>query len=135
MKALEPPRGSRKGGQELRQRFPPAVYGRGTEPDPRFSLANERTFLAWTRTSLALLLTGVALEALDAPIQPQLRLAAAMLFVALGLVATAHSWLSWASTERALRAGRSLPGFGISAIITGGVALAIGIVFVGSMWA
>ncbi len=42
------------------------MYAQGTEPDPRFSLANERTFLAWIRTSLALLATGVALVALAA---------------------------------------------------------------------
>jgi putative membrane protein len=30
------------------------VYGVGTEPDPRFSLANERTYLAWVRTERAL---------------------------------------------------------------------------------
>jgi putative membrane protein len=35
-------------------RFPRWVYGAGDEPDARFSLANERTFLAWIRTSLAL---------------------------------------------------------------------------------
>lgn len=35
----------------------------GTEPDPRFTLANERTFLAWIRTSLALLAGGIAIEA------------------------------------------------------------------------
>lgn len=117
----------------MRRRFPQFVYGHGSEPDPRFSLANERTFLAWTRTSLALLLTGVALEALEAPIQPQLRLSAALLFVAVGLLASLHAWLSWASTERSLRAGRALPGFAMSAIITGGAALGTLIVFVGSV--
>ena len=33
----------------------------GDEPDPRFTLANERTFLAWVRTALALLAGMVAL--------------------------------------------------------------------------
>ena len=36
------------------RRFPRSVYGEGEEPDPRFSLANERTFLAWLRTALAM---------------------------------------------------------------------------------
>ncbi|NLT31088.1 MAG: DUF202 domain-containing protein, partial [Propionibacterium sp.] len=36
-----------------RERFPKSVYSTGTEPDPRFTLANERTYLAWIRTSLA----------------------------------------------------------------------------------
>ncbi|MES2867295.1 MULTISPECIES: YidH family protein [Microbacterium] len=37
-----------------RGRFPASVYGQGAEPDARFTLANERTELAWRRTSLAL---------------------------------------------------------------------------------
>ena len=32
----------------------------GTEPDPRFTWANERTFLAWNRTALALIAAGLA---------------------------------------------------------------------------
>jgi putative membrane protein len=35
------------------RRFPRSVFSRGTEPDARFTLANERTFLAWIRTALA----------------------------------------------------------------------------------
>ena len=45
-------------------RFPRSVYSHGTEPDARFSLANERTFLAWVRTALALVAGRVALEVL-----------------------------------------------------------------------
>jgi putative membrane protein len=115
------------------KRFPRRVFSVGNEPDPRFSLANERTFLAWIRTSLALMLAGVALEALDAPIQSQIRLASALLFIALGLLATVHAWTSWASTERSMRSARALPGFAVSAIITGGAAIAITAVFVGSV--
>lgn len=36
----------------------------GTEPDYRFTLANERTFLAWIRTALALIAGGVAVAQL-----------------------------------------------------------------------
>ena len=46
-----------------RSRFSTRVLGGGTEPDPRFTLANERTFLAWIRTSLAFLAGGIAVEA------------------------------------------------------------------------
>ena len=45
--------------KSLRQR----LLGEGNEPDVRFSLANERTFLAWIRTALALLAGGIAVEA------------------------------------------------------------------------
>ncbi|RYV50439.1 DUF202 domain-containing protein [Pengzhenrongella frigida] len=69
------------------RRFPRRVYRTGSEPDIRFSLANERTFLAWIRTSLAFLAAGIALEALELPIDPALRLAAALIFVALSVPA------------------------------------------------
>ena len=32
----------------------------GQDPDPRFTFANERTFLAWNRTALALIAAGLA---------------------------------------------------------------------------
>jgi uncharacterized membrane protein YidH (DUF202 family) len=51
-------------------RFPRWVYGEGSEPDPRATLANERTFLAWIRTALALTASGIALEALAVPMLP-----------------------------------------------------------------
>jgi len=37
----------------------------GRDPDVRFSYANERTFLAWNRTSLALIATGLAVKYLE----------------------------------------------------------------------
>lgn len=91
------------------RRFPRSVYGEGEEPDVRFSLANERTFLAWIRTGLALLAVGVALEALDVPIHPGFRLAAAIVFLVLGTVVPVQAWRSWVATERALRRSRPLP--------------------------
>ncbi len=109
----------------MAKRFPSFVYGRGVEPDPRFSLANERTFLAWIRTSLALVAAGVALEALALPINPELRFAAAILFVVLGLFAAVFSWLSWARIEVAMRAHRALPGPTLSLVVTVGVVAAI----------
>ena len=45
-------------------RWPARVYGEGAEPDPRFTFANERTFLAWLRTALALVVAGVAVDVL-----------------------------------------------------------------------
>jgi len=85
------------------QRFPNRVYGAGTEPDPRFTLANERTFLAWIRTLLALTAGGVALEALGLGLQPQFRLAAAVLLIGTGITTGTQAWVGWVNTERALR--------------------------------
>jgi Predicted membrane protein len=90
------------------RRFPASVFTVGAEPDARFSLANERTFLAWIRTALALLAGGVALEALGLGIHPGFRLAASLLLLA-GLLTPAQAWLDWKRTERALRLGTPLP--------------------------
>ncbi len=111
-------------------RFPRSVYGEGSEPDPRFSLANERTFLAWIRTSLALIAAGVAIEVLEVG-HPGWRLAAALVFAALGILAAIRAWLGWAGTERALRNGRELPGSGIGIVLTGGVVVAVLLVGIG----
>lgn len=93
-----------------RTAWPSWVYGVGTTPDHRFSLANERTFLAWVRTSLALLAGGVALDAvqLDGPRGLQAALSATL--VVLGLLGAGASWWRWAVAERAMRLRRPLPG-------------------------
>jgi putative membrane protein len=114
-------------------RFPAWVYRHGSDPDPRFSLANERTFLAWIRTALALFAAGVALEALVLPIQPGWRTAAAVVFVLLGLLAATQAWLGWARTERALRDGRTLPGPSLSTAVVAGVLTAMALVAIG-LW-
>ena len=43
-------------------RVPKRVYAVGEEPDPRFSMANERTTLAWLRTAMALVGGAIALR-------------------------------------------------------------------------
>lgn len=112
-------------------RFPASVYSVGDEPDPRFSLANERTFLAGIRTALALLAGGVALEALELPIERHLRLAAALVLVVLGAAAPVAAWLGWARGERAMREGRPLPAPVTFPVLVGGVAVAGVLVLLG----
>jgi putative membrane protein len=102
-------------------RFPRHVYEVGTEPDPRFTLANERTFLAWIRTALALIAAGIALEALALPIQPDLRRTAAIILLLLGLVVPTLAWLTWGAVERALRRGAPLPGSKVALPVVVGV--------------
>lgn len=93
-----------------RRRFPRSVYSVGSEPDVRFTLANERTFLAWIRTSLALLAGGIALEVLGLGLHNGLRLAASLVLLVTGVAAAPLAYLGWARNERAVRLGEPLPG-------------------------
>ncbi len=93
-----------------RRPWPSWVYAVGTPPDPRFSLANERTFLAWVRTSLALLAGGVALDAVDLDGPARLQPVLATVLVILGLLGSGVAWVRWAAAERAMRLRRPLPG-------------------------
>ena len=112
-------------------RFPRWVYGVGDEPDPRFSLANERTFLAWIRTSLAFSAAGVALEALSLPVHPGFRLGAALVLVVLGIVAGVQAWWRWGQVERAVRCKAPLPAPVLTVVIAAGCVVTTLLVFVG----
>ena len=79
----------------------------GHEPDVRFSLANERTFLAWIRTALALIGGGLAIEKLVPHFGG--RLIIALVFMGLGLMLAATSYRRWARNEIALRTDKPLP--------------------------
>ena len=115
-------------------RFPRWVYGSGEEPDPRFTFANERTFLAWIRTALTLIASGVAVEALSVPLGDPLRRTLALLLLALGLVCGAASWVRWARAERALRRHEPLPATPVAAaLLSLGVISCVGLLVVG-LW-
>jgi putative membrane protein len=114
-------------------RFPGWVFRQGSEPDPRFTLANERTFLAWIRTSLALIAGGVALEALNLPLQPVLGLIASIVLLLLGLAVPVLAWITWASSERAMRTKLPLPASGLSAVLAVGVTAVAILVTVGAL--
>jgi putative membrane protein len=82
----------------------------GEEPDYRFSLANERTFLAWIRTALALLAGGVLLEQFATRLGPHLVLVIlAIVLAVLAAVLCASAYLRWRSNEIAMRHSRPLP--------------------------
>jgi len=114
-----------------RSRFPRRVYQVGAEPDPRFTLANERTFLAWIRTALAFIAVGVALEALALPVQPALRLSAAVVLLVLGLAVPLLAWFTWGAVERALRQGAPLPGSRVALPVVLGVSAAAALLLLG----
>jgi putative membrane protein len=111
------------GSPMSRERFPAWVYATGDEPDPRFTLANERTYLAWIRTALALTAGGVALEALGLPPQPVLRLTASGILVILGAIVPLLAWSTWGTIERAMRNGTPLPGSRVSLPVGVGVSV------------
>lgn len=93
------------------RRWPRSVYGVGTEPDPRFTFANERTFLAWVRTALGFVAAGVAVAAvasLGAPLRLEYR-AAALVLILCGLASGATAFVRWVRNERALRLEEPLP--------------------------
>lgn len=95
----------------LRQWFDPSQTRQvGTAPDYRFSLANERTFLAWIRTALALVAGGLAVaQFLPELSVAHLREALAVILMLLGGAVAVRAVDHWARTERAMRLGAELP--------------------------
>jgi putative membrane protein len=82
----------------------------GSEPDPRFTLANERTFLAWIRTALALLAGGIAVEAFTLDVFTALvRTTLSVALMLMAMLISGSACLRWLNVERALRNKAPLP--------------------------
>lgn len=110
----------------------PATADDGTEPDYRFTLANERTFLAWQRTALGLVAGGVALEEFARTALPStLTHLLAVGAVALGAVLALLGLVSWSRTQQAMRHGRPLPVPRTIPLLAVGLALVAVVVAVG----
>jgi putative membrane protein len=88
---------------------PPELGAVGEEPDPRFTLANERTYLAWIRTSLALIGGGLAAGQLIEFQSEVARLIVALPPIVLGAALALTSYRRWEANQRALRLGEPLP--------------------------
>lgn len=81
----------------------------GTPADPRFSFANERTFLAWNRTALALIGGGLlAAQLLHVGLNGA-RLLLGLPLIVLGAGAGIAGATRWRAAERALRLRVPLP--------------------------
>jgi putative membrane protein len=94
--------------------WPGSAAGRdeeGTEPDPRFTFANERTFLAWSRTALALVVAGLGIVQLLPPFPgvPAGRHLLGVPLIVLGAVLAVTAYGEWVRNQRALRRGEPLP--------------------------
>jgi putative membrane protein len=107
------------------------VHQVGDEPDYRFSLANERTFLAWIRTALALLAGGVAVVQLVPTFSiGWARHALGIALIVLAILIAATSYTRWERRERAMRHNAPLPpsllprlvGLGIAVVMAASLA-------------
>jgi len=90
--------------------MPDDAPGRGLGDDARFVLANERTLLAWIRTSLTLVAAGVAVEQLATDVRGRTLLAA--LLLASGLITVVVGAFRHRAADLAVRSGR-LPRTGV----------------------
>ncbi|UGQ13070.1 DUF202 domain-containing protein [Yinghuangia sp. ASG 101] len=98
----------------------------GDEPDYRFTLANERTFLAWIRTALSLLAGGVAVVQFLPDLGPHgLRLVLGFILVAIAAMLAGTAYRRWFRVERAMRLGQALPGTPMPLMLSVGVAAVI----------
>lgn len=102
--------------------FRPRLGEIGREPDVRFTYANERTFLAWSRTALALVVTGVAATQLlpRFDIEFGRRLIGIPLIV-LGAALAIAAYRHWYRNERAMRLGEPLPGSPMAFVLAIGI--------------
>jgi putative membrane protein len=110
-----------------RPRFPRSVFAEGDEPDARFTLANERTFLAWVRTGLAMLAGAVAVHAPAIDLEQWARTVVSLVLLTAAALAISLAWRRWLAVERSIRTGRPLPGFAGPAALAG----VIGVLIVG----
>jgi putative membrane protein len=96
--------------------------------DPRFTLANERTFLAWIRTALGLLAGAAGLLALNVPWPDGAVRALALLLTVVGGAAAVLGWDRWRRVQRAMEAGTPLPSGRANAVLPAAV-LVVAVVF------
>lgn len=106
----------------LRRKFlPQDPRDVGDEPDYRFTLANERTFLAWIRTALALAAGGLGAIALLPDFYGAEVLGIALL--ALSVVTAASAYRRWVQAETSMRLGEPLPRSRLPQLMAVGVSL------------
>jgi putative membrane protein len=95
-----------------------------TEPDARFTLANERTFLAWNRTALALVVAGLGIVQLLPPFPgvPWGRHVLGIPLIVLGAAVSVISYGEWRRTQAAMRRGGPLPRSVLPRVLAGTIA-------------
>ncbi|MGW0365670.1 YidH family protein [Streptomyces sp. NPDC002990] len=115
-----------KGGflSDVRLWFAPErLKDEGRTPDYRFSLANERTFLAWIRTALALVGGGFAVDQFLPDLRWAVRAGMAFALLAVGAACALRAVNHWMRCERAMRRGEDLPLSRFPVVLSAGVGL------------
>ncbi|MYT72890.1 YidH family protein [Streptomyces sp. cg28] len=102
---------------------PERIRDEGDTPDYRFSLANERTFLAWVRTALALIGGGFAVDQFLPDLRWGWRVGLALALLASGVLCSLRAVSHWVRCERAMRRGDDLPASRFPAVLSVVVAL------------
>ncbi|MDG4859803.1 DUF202 domain-containing protein [Streptomyces sp. T-3] len=111
--------------ESLRLWFAPRrIREEGETPDYRFSLANERTFLAWVRTALALVGGGFAVDQFLPDLRWGWRVGLAIALLAVGALCSLRAVNHWVRCELAMRRGEDLPVSRFPALL----GLAVGVV-------
>lgn len=96
----------------------------GKDPDYRFSLANERTFLAWIRTALALLAGGLLVHQFATKLEPEwINAAASSTLALLATLLALGAYVRWRSNEIAMRMEQGLPASPLLPLLSVAVAL------------
>ncbi|MCX5197680.1 DUF202 domain-containing protein [Streptomyces sp. NBC_00249] len=102
---------------------PQRLRDEGETPDYRFSLANERTFLAWIRTALALVGGGFAVDQFLPDLRWGVRVSMAFALLAVGAACALRAVNHWVRCERAMRRGEDLPLSRFPVVLSLGVGL------------
>lgn len=103
------------------RRLQPEFDEQGDEPDPRFTFANERTFLAWARTGIALIGGGLAAAEVLRFGLGGAHLLVALPAILLGGVISIVGYVRWEHNERAMRLGRPLGYSPLARILASGI--------------
>ena len=107
----------------------PAWRQSGEEPDYRFTLANERTFLAWVRTALALMAGGVLLEQFATKLEPRTVIVAMAIGLSvLSAILCTVAYVRWRANEIAMRHKQPLPSTILIPLLSAIAALVSGII-------
>jgi putative membrane protein len=103
------------------------------QPDPRFSLANERTFLAYVRTALAVLAGGVAI--IGYVQNGRIALGAGIGLLAVGFIALIGGYIRWRHIDAAIAAGQPIRVSVLPVVITAALTLTVGVALVAAVTA